>query len=142
MDDARREEILAAYRLHASIFDEVARRCARASAVDGIADAEAVPAVFPHRYERSSDPFVQAGIPFEMIPRFRDVLALAAGGYTNEEIGARLCVSVETVKWYFKRIFVALAARNRAHAVAEGYRLGVLTDGQPLRSNGAISILA
>lgn len=56
----------------------------------------------------------------------RRVLERAAAGDTNVQIGKLLYLSAETVKSHLKRVFVKLEARNRAHAVAEGYRLGIL----------------
>lgn len=47
-----------------------------------------------------------------------DVLRLVAQGLSNEEIGARLFISVGTVKWYLNGVYHKLAVRNRTEAVA------------------------
>jgi two-component system, NarL family, response regulator DesR len=45
-----------------------------------------------------------------------EVLQLAAQGYPNEEIAARLMISVNTVKSHLRTIFVRIGARNRVEA--------------------------
>ena len=55
-----------------------------------------------------------------------EVLELVAAGLENREIAARLYLSVETVKTHIRHVFGALGARSRAHAVAIGFRTGLL----------------
>jgi len=45
------------------------------------------------------------------------VLELAACGLSDEEIGSRLVMSINSVKTHLKRAYVKLGARNRTHAV-------------------------
>ncbi|MCY1145655.1 response regulator transcription factor [Actinoplanes sp. Pm04-4] len=59
-------------------------------------------------------------------PREHELLRLVAGGATNKEAAAALFVSEATVKAYLLRIYDRLGARDRASAVAEGYRRGLL----------------
>lgn len=47
-------------------------------------------------------------------------------GLSNPEIGAQLYLSTETVKTHARRLFAKLGALDRSHAVACGFRLGVL----------------
>ena len=54
------------------------------------------------------------------------VLRLLAQGLENAEIGYRINGTEHVVKSRLKRIFAALQARNRVHAVALGYELGLL----------------
>jgi DNA-binding NarL/FixJ family response regulator len=54
------------------------------------------------------------------------VLQLAAGGNSNQEIGQRLFISVETVKTHMRSVLQKLQARDRTHAAVEGLRLGLL----------------
>lgn len=75
------------------------------------------------------------------------VLQLISDGLENQAIAKSLFVSVETVRTHVKSILRKLHARDRAHAVAVAFRLGVLVahreagevpdarDGQPT-SNG------
>ncbi|HEY1123721.1 MAG TPA: response regulator transcription factor [Haloferula sp.] len=48
--------------------------------------------------------------------REREVLELVANGFINKEIGDRLGVSVEGVRWHLKRIYVKLHVRSRTEA--------------------------
>ncbi len=54
------------------------------------------------------------------------VLQLISEGMENQEIARALFVSTETVRTHVKSILRKLHARDRAHAVAVGFRLGVL----------------
>lgn len=54
------------------------------------------------------------------------VLELIANGLENQEIAKQLFVSVETIRTHVKGILRKLCARDRAHAVAVAYQLGVL----------------
>jgi DNA-binding NarL/FixJ family response regulator len=54
------------------------------------------------------------------------VLQLIADGLENQAIAKILFVSVETVRTHVKSILRKLAARDRTHAVAVAFRLGVL----------------
>lgn len=55
-----------------------------------------------------------------------EVLALIAKGRSNKEIAAALGVSDETVKTHVSNIMQKLQAQDRAHAVTEAIRLGLL----------------
>ncbi len=55
------------------------------------------------------------------------VLRGMAEGKSNAEIGRDLYVSEDTVKTHARRLFRKLGARDRAHAVAVGFRTGVLS---------------
>ncbi|MCA1656410.1 MAG: response regulator transcription factor, partial [Actinobacteria bacterium] len=54
------------------------------------------------------------------------VLQAMATGKTNAEIGGSLFLSVDTVKTHAQRLYRKLEARDRAHAVARGFRLGLV----------------
>ncbi len=54
------------------------------------------------------------------------MLQLISAGLTNGEIARRLSLSEETVKVHIRRLFGRLQARSRAHAVAIGFRRGIL----------------
>ena len=61
-----------------------------------------------------------------MSPRRHRVLELIAEGYTNDQIARALDISEETVKTHVRKLLGALGARCRAHAVAIGFRKGLL----------------
>ncbi len=54
------------------------------------------------------------------------VLQLISDGMENQAIAKALFVSVETIRTHVKNILRKLHARDRAHAVAVAFRLGVL----------------
>ncbi|MDM4720738.1 helix-turn-helix transcriptional regulator [Micromonospora sp. WMMA1363] len=54
------------------------------------------------------------------------VLLGMAEGKSNAEIGRELFVSEDTVKTHARRLFRKLGARDRAHAVAAGFRAGLV----------------
>ncbi len=55
------------------------------------------------------------------------VLRGMADGQSNAEIGRELFVSEDTVKTHARRLFRKLGARDRAHAVAAGFRAGLVS---------------
>ena len=59
-------------------------------------------------------------------PRELEVLALVADGATNRAVGARLHLSEATVKTHLLSIYAKLGVGDRAAAVAEGFRRGLL----------------
>lgn len=61
-------------------------------------------------------------------PRERQVLQLVADGLDAQAMGRALYLSHETVRTHVKNIQRKLKARDRAHAVAIGFRLGLLGD--------------
>jgi len=61
--------------------------------------------------------------------REREVLALVAGGLSNDEIAARLYLSPLTAKTHVSRIMTKLSARDRAQPVVLGYETGLVTPG-------------
>lgn len=54
------------------------------------------------------------------------ILALLAIGMSNEQVAARVFLSVNTVKWHIRRILEKLDARNRSEAVFLARRLGLI----------------
>ena len=55
-----------------------------------------------------------------------EVLQLISEGLVNREIGHRLYLSEETVKSHVRHLLAKLQARTRAHAVAIGFRRGLI----------------
>jgi len=109
VDAVERNEILNRYADHARRFDAAASRRAGQS-------AEIIPFNAPLR-ELEQEP----------TPREIQVLQLIAEGLVNREIGKVLFLSEETVKSHVRHLLAKLQARSRAHAVAIGFRRGILT---------------
>src|ERR687898_251062 len=109
MDAAERKQILSRYLDHSRRFDEaVARR-------NGDGSAEVTQSQPPLR-ELEQEPTM----------REIEVLQLISDGLVNREIGQRLFLSEETVKSHVRHLLAKLQARSRAHAVAVGFRRGLI----------------
>ena len=108
MDAAQRNEILTRYREHSARFESVAAR--RDASV-----AEVIPFQAPLQ-ELEQEPTA----------REIEVLQLISDGLVNREIGVRLFLSEETVKSHVRHLLAKLQARSRAHAVAVGFRRGLI----------------
>ena len=107
MDAAERNEILTRYREHSRRFEAVA--ATRLSVVHEL------PVITP------TTPLGHAPSPREI-----EVLQLISDGLANREIGNRLFRSEETVKSHVRHLLAKLQAKSRAHAVAVGFRRGLL----------------
>ncbi len=59
-----------------------------------------------------------------------EVLPLIAEGLTNQEIAARLYLSLHTVKAHARNIYAKLGVSSRTQAVARGRALGLLSQGR------------
>jgi DNA-binding NarL/FixJ family response regulator len=108
VDAAERKEILTRYMNHSRRFEAAAAR--RASG-----NGEVIPFSAPLR-ELGQEPTM----------REIEVLQLISDGLVNREIGARLFLSEETVKSHVRHLLAKLQARSRAHAVAVGFRRGLI----------------
>ncbi|HEX7082481.1 MAG TPA: LuxR C-terminal-related transcriptional regulator [Gaiellaceae bacterium] len=108
MDAAQRNQILTRYREHAERFDSVAARRGEPGA-----------AVIPLNRQLPE-------LEQEPTAREVEVLQLVADGLVNREIGDRLFLSEETVKSHVRHLLAKLQARSRAHAVAVGFRRGLI----------------
>jgi DNA-binding NarL/FixJ family response regulator len=110
VDAAERKEILERYRDHSRRFEAAAaRRSARRHG-----------SVIPFA------PQVQRELGQDPTAREIEVLQLVADGLVNREIGERLFLSEETVKSHVRHLLAKLQARSRAHAVAVGFRRGLI----------------
>jgi DNA-binding NarL/FixJ family response regulator len=107
VDTAERNAILTRYAEHSARFESVA---ARRDAVAEVIPFQSPPAVVGH----------------EPTARETEVLQLISDGLVNREIGERLFLSEETVKSHVRHLLAKLQARSRAHAVAVGFRRGLI----------------
>jgi DNA-binding NarL/FixJ family response regulator len=64
--------------------------------------------------------------PPSLSERELQVLGGMARGRSNAEIGRELYLSEDTVKTHARRLFRKLGAADRAHAVAVGFRWGLV----------------
>ena len=107
VDAAQRNAIMTRYAEHSTRFEAVAAR--------RDANADVLPFQAPLQ-ELEQEPTA----------RETEVLQLIADGLVNREIGVRLFLSEETVKSHVRHLLAKLQARSRAHAVAVGYRRGLI----------------
>jgi DNA-binding NarL/FixJ family response regulator len=63
----------------------------------------------------------------ELTEREREVLALVAGGLSNDEIAAHLVISPATARTHVSRIMTKLQARDRAQLVVLAYESGLVS---------------
>jgi DNA-binding NarL/FixJ family response regulator len=108
VDAAERKEILSRYMDHSRRFEQVAQR-------RGNGASDVIPFSPPMR-ELEQEP----------TNREIEVLQLISDGLVNREIGQRLFLSEETVKSHVRHLLAKLQARSRAHAVAVGFRRGLI----------------
>jgi DNA-binding NarL/FixJ family response regulator len=88
------------------------------------AGAAPLPTLVPQ--QRMDLPSGGGGRPPALTERELQVLRGMADGKSNAEIGRELFVSEDTVKTHARRLFRKLGARDRAHAVASGFRTGLV----------------
>jgi DNA-binding NarL/FixJ family response regulator len=109
VDAAERKDILSRYLDHSRRFEQVAARR------NGSQNADVIPFNPPLR-ELEQEPTM----------REIEVLQLISDGLVNRDIGVRLYLSEETVKSHVRHLLAKLQARSRAHAVAIGFRRGLI----------------
>lgn len=75
---------------------------------------------------RAALPAARTGDTPSLTEREMQVLDGMSRGRSNAEIGRELYLSEDTVKTHARRLFRKLGAADRAHAVALGFRLGLV----------------
>lgn len=133
-----RSVVLSAYddsgRVYRSIASGARAYLTKTASAGAIADAVVAVA----RGESVFPPEIHAGLASEirmrreladrplLSPRELDVLRLAADGQTTAEIGAQLHLSTATVKSHLRHVYEKLDVTDRAAAVAQALRRGLL----------------
>jgi DNA-binding NarL/FixJ family response regulator len=77
--------------------------------------------------QRGPAPNRGPGRRLALTARELQVLRAMADGKSNAQIGRELFVSEDTIKTHARRLFRKLGARDRAHAVAAGFRAGLVS---------------
>ncbi|MFF4600128.1 response regulator transcription factor [Amycolatopsis sp. NPDC001319] len=116
-------EYVAVLLVTAGAYDTVGR------ALDGVTVATELTPVNEHvlKYRIEAAPAARGSEPRgQLTPRELDVLRCIARGFSRSETARELFVSTETVKTHTTHVLRKLGARDRAHAVDLGYRLGLL----------------
>ncbi|GAB2980092.1 response regulator transcription factor [Amycolatopsis acidiphila] len=73
---------------------------------------------------------VDSGAVRQITEREREVLALVAGGLSNDEIAAHLVISTATARTHVSRVMTKVGARDRAQLVVLAYESGLVTPGK------------
>jgi ATP/maltotriose-dependent transcriptional regulator MalT len=74
--------------------------------------------------------------PFDQFNgREMEILKLLASGYSDREIAGALFLSLNTIKWYNRKIYAKLAVCSRTQAVARALEFNLL-DGEIHTNNG------
>jgi DNA-binding NarL/FixJ family response regulator len=77
---------------------------------------------------RAKDPLALPGLE-QLTDREREVVTLVGDGLSNDEIAARLVMSVATAKTHVSRAMIKLGARDRAQLVVFAYESGLVRPG-------------
>lgn len=71
-------------------------------------------------------PAVSQPLADTLSERELEILRLIADGLNTREVGQRLYLSVETVRWYLKQIYVKLDVHSRVQAISRAKALKLL----------------
>ena len=76
----------------------------------------------------------------ELTPRELEVMALVAGGLSNDDIAHQLVVTPATAKTHVSRVMTKLRAHHRAQLVTVAYETGLVHPKRPVRAaDGAVA---
>jgi DNA-binding NarL/FixJ family response regulator len=81
--------------------------------------------------DAAADPTAGAAAHLGLTDRETEILALIAGGWSNQEIADALFISRKTVSVHASHIFDKLGAGNRSEAAAIAHRLGLAAGAPP-----------
>ncbi len=92
--------------------------------------ATAITLALSSRSEPIAEPTLNGDADARTMPKLtereRQVLSGMSRGLSNAEIGQQLFLSEDTIKTHARRLFRKLGVSDRAHAVGEGFRWGML----------------
>ncbi len=71
-------------------------------------------------------------IQIRFTEREMEILRCLIVGMPDLEIAGRLLLSVNTIKWYDRRIYAKLSVKNRTQAVARIHHLHLLDERMPM----------
>jgi DNA-binding CsgD family transcriptional regulator len=97
-----------------------------ANALPGVHLFACAPAGWPESELALAQDESTDGAVASLTPRQHEVLQLAADGFSAAAIAEQLVLSRSTIKTHFSDIYGRLRVRDRAAAVAEGMRLGLI----------------
>jgi len=137
--------ILTTFELDEYVFE--ALRCGASGFL--VKDTEPVELIQAVRVVAAGDALLSAGVTRRLIAEFaarakeprpakelavltdreREVMALVAGGLSNDEIAARLYVSPATAKTHVSRAMIKVGARDRAQLVVLAFESGLVRPG-------------
>jgi LuxR family maltose regulon positive regulatory protein len=63
-----------------------------------------------------------------------EILIFLANGFSDREIASKLFLSLNTIKWYNRKIYAKLSVCTRTQAVARAYQLNLLEAKLPIES--------
>ena len=87
---------------------------------------QAAPPLWQERHQREAGLGATLVRASSLSPRERSILDGIGQGKSNKEIAKDLSIAPETVKSHVKNIFVKLAVKKRAQAVARAHGLGLV----------------
>ncbi len=64
----------------------------------------------------------------QLTAREREVLRLAANGFTSKEIAQQIAIAHRTVERHIENARLKLGARNRAHLISKALKAGLLAE--------------
>lgn len=109
---------------------EIVEAVCRVAGGDAVVAPRAARALLSYVRTAPSNPMAARTALAGLSPRERDVVALLASGASNDEIGARLYLTNNTVKTHVKSILAKLGLPDRIHVVIWAYEHGVVERGR------------
>ena len=99
------------------------------SLLQTIQQSKTTPAANEQPVEQATGPtfaHLEDGLPISLSAREMEVLALIAGGKSNQEISAELYLALNTVKRHAYNIYAKLEVKKRTQAVSKARQLGLI----------------